>query len=212
MAVKFSQSDRERVVAAIAAAELRTSAEIVVTAARESDDYIHVPLHIAAGAAFVAGLVLAFIEWRGTWSEIGLWELLTAELVVFTAVALALSLESVRYLITPRRLMTKYAHRNAASQFLALNAHTTRGRNGLLIFVSQVERYCEIVGDTAVAAKVPQSEWQAVIDAMLPQMRHGKVADALVMATDRCGDILSRHFPPDQDNSDELPDRFIVIE
>jgi putative membrane protein len=212
MIVKFSQAERDRVVAAIVAAERHTSGEIVVTAARESDDYIHVPLHIAAAAAFVAGLVVALAQWRGTWFEIGLWELLTAELLVFVAVALTLSLEGVRYWVTPRRLMVKYAHRNAASQFLAINAHMTRGRNGVLIFVSQLERYCEIIGDTAVAAKVPQSEWQAIVDAMLPMMRHGKAADALVTATERCGEVLSRYFPPKADNPDELPDRFVILE
>jgi putative membrane protein len=212
MIVAFTQAQRDRVVDAIVEAERRTSGEIVVTAARESDDYIHVPLHIAAAAAFVAGLGLAFVQWRGTWYEIGLWQLLTAQLAVFLAVALVLSLEGVRPLVTPRRLMVKYAHRNAASQFLALNAHTTRGRTGLLIFVSQLERYCEIIGDAAISARVPQSEWQSIVDAVLPMMREGRVAEALVMATERCGDVLAKHFPPQADNPGELPDRFIVLE
>lgn len=212
MIVDFSPEDRERVVAAIARAEARTSGEIVVTAARESDDYIHVPLHAAAAVAFAAGIVLALVAWRGTWFQIGVWEVLTAELAVFAVTALVLSLDSVRYLITPQSLMVKYAHRNAASQFLALNAHTAAGRNGLLIFVSQLERYCEIIGDTGIAAAVPQADWQAIVDAVLPLMRQGKVAEALVMATDRCGDVLAARFPPQKDNPNELPDRFVVLE
>ncbi len=212
MIAVFSEEDRRRVIAAIAEAERRTSGEIVVTAARESDDYIHVPLHIAAAAAFLAGIVLAFVAWRGTWFRIDLWEVLTAQLLVFIIVALALSVEAVRVRITPRRLMVKYAHRNAASQFLALNAHTASGRNGLLIFVSQRERYCEIIGDTSVTLRIPQSEWQAIIDAMLPLLRKGRATDALVLAVARCGDVLAARFPPPIDNADELPDRFVILD
>ena len=212
MIATFSDSQRQLVVDAIKAAERRSSGEIVVTAARESDDYIHVPLHIAAAAAFAVGLGIAIVQWRGSWYDFSLWQVLAIQLAVFVVIAALLSLDAVRRAITPRRLMTKYAHRNAASQFLALNAHTTVGRTGVLIFISQIERYCEIVGDTAITAAVPQAEWQAIIDAMLPMLRRGKVADALVMATQRCGGVLARYFPPSTDNPDELPDRFIVLE
>ena len=36
-----------------------------------------------------------------------------------------------------------------------------KDRNGVLIFVSLAERYARIIADEGIAARVPQSQWQA---------------------------------------------------
>jgi putative membrane protein len=122
------------------------------------------------------------------------------------------SLDGLRYWITPRALMRKYAARNAAFQFLAINAHGTAGRTGILLFVSLLERHVEVVGDTEIAARVSPGEWQAIIDEMLPYLREERVADALVIGVERCGALLAQHVPPGSANPNEIPDHFIVLE
>jgi putative membrane protein len=107
--------------------------------------------------------------------------------------------------------MRKYAHHNAASQFLARNLHTTHARTGVLIFVSLLERYCEIVADTSIAEKVDHETWQAIIDEMMPIIREGNLDDGLERGLKRCGDVLARHFPPGALNPNELPDHLIIL-
>jgi putative membrane protein len=207
----LSQAERSKVTLAIKKAELQTSGEIVVVAARASDDYIHVPIHIAAACALAVPFVMPFLARFFPWSSVSLAWVFAAQLIVFIIVALLLSLPLFRFYITPNRLMRKYAHRNAATQFLAINTHGTGGRTGVLIFVSLLERYVEVIGDTAIAQKVTQADWQKIVEEMLPLLRNHQTTDALVLGVERCGAILAKNFPAGSDNPNELPDHFIVL-
>jgi putative membrane protein len=207
----LSQAERSKVTLAIKKAELQTSGEIVVVAARASDDYIHVPIHIAAVCALAVPFVMPLLARFFPWSSVSLAWVFAAQLIVFIIVALLLSLPLFRFYITPNRLMRKYAHRNAATQFLAINTHGTGGRTGVLIFVSLLERYVEVIGDTAIAQKVTQADWQKIVEEMLPLLRNHQTTDALVLGVERCGAILAKNFPAGSDNPNELPDHFIVL-
>lgn len=208
----LSEAERQKVTAAINAAEAGTTGEIVVVAARESDDYIHVPIHIAAGVALALPLLgwvwAQFYPWDETLS---LWWIFVAQLAVFIAVALALSLPAIRRAITPTSLKHKYAHRNAAAQFLATNIAATTQRTGVLIFVSLLERYVEVIGDEAIAAKLSQGDWQKIIDEMIPLLGAKRTSDALVLGVQHAGVLLAKNFPATLHVKNELPNRFIVL-
>lgn len=206
-----TDSDRERIKAAIQNAEKTTIGEIVVVVAYRSDDYLHVPLHIATAAALAVPLLLPLLSRPLGWLPTPIAWLFVYQLVTFIVVALALSIPPLRHYMTPRSLMRKYAHRHASTQFLASNIHTTRTRTGVLIFVSLLERYCEIIADVAVSEKVPRGTWQAIIDEMLARIRAGDLADGLETGVARCAELLAKHFPPDSLNPDELPDHLIII-
>jgi putative membrane protein len=208
----LSVEDRGRVTRAITHAERDTSGEIVVVVTRQSDDYIHVPLHIAAAVALAMPLLLPWISRLFPWAAVSFSWIYMIQLLSFIVVALVLSIGPLRYLVTPRALMRKYGHRNAASQFLTRNMHTTRGRTGVLIFVSLLERFCEVVGDTEIAAKVSPATWQSIVDEMLPILHDERIGDGLVLGVRRCGEVLAQHFPPGTENSNELPNHLIVID
>lgn len=209
----LSQAEREKVTTAIGAAEAHTTGEIVVVAAHASDDYIHVPIHIATGLALAVPFILWLWQLTHPWDEaFGLGWLFGIQLVVFIAAAMALSLPSIRRAITPMRLKHKYAHRNAAAQFLASNISHTSKHTGVLIFVSLLERYVEVIGDEAIAAKLSASDWQKIIDEMLPLLRDKHACDALVLGVQHAGALLAKHFPAKTHAKNELPNRFIVLD
>jgi putative membrane protein len=212
MVLNIDASDRQRVVSTIRQVERQTSGEIVVVMATQSDDYIHVPLHVAAAVALTVPLVLPLFAPLFPWATVPLSWVFVIQLGAFATTALILSIPPVRYGVTPKPLMHKYAHRNAATQFLVMNTHATGGRTGVLIFVSLLERYCEIVADTAIAAKVGNATWQSIVDEMLPMLRKRQQADALVHAIRRCGEILAQHFPPGVANPNEIPDNLFIID
>lgn len=207
----LSPAQCRKVTEAIIQAERHTSGEIIAVAARASDDYVHVPIHIAAACALAVPLLVPLLTRFMPWSSISVWQLFLTQLLVFIALALVLSLPRLRYAVTPRSMMRKYAHRNAAAQFLATNISATKARTGVLIFVSLLERHVELVGDKSIAEKLTQRDWQAIIDEMLPLLRDKKSADAMVLAVERCGALLAKHFPVGTQNRNELPDRFIVL-
>ncbi|MBG1230804.1 TPM domain-containing protein [Aestuariivirga litoralis] len=208
----LSASEHLKVSEAITAAEKHTSGEIVVVAARQSDDYVHVPIHIATALALASPLAIPLLERLTPWSAISVHQFFLFQLGIFIVVALLLSLPVLRYTVTPKKLMHKYAHRNATAQFLARNMSATRGRTGVLIFVSLLERYVEVIGDREIAAKLTQKDWQKIVDEMLPLLREKKTAEALVLAVERCGGLLAQHFPPSKANPNEIADHFIVLD
>ena len=73
------------------------------------------------------------------------------------------------------------------------------------------ERYARIIADDEIAKRVPQSRWQAAIDALIAHAREDRVADGFIAAIELCGNELAQHFPATRDSRGKLPDRLYVI-
>src|SRR5262252_11210644 len=156
----ISQADKERIVAAIRAAEANTSGEIFCVIARHASDYRLVPLAWAAALALVVPAPLIYFT---------LWPasvIYLVQLLVFIAAALVLSLPGIRFHIVPRRTQHERAHVQAMQQFFAQGLDRTENRTGVLIFAAAAERYAEIVADAGINAKVTPQVWEAAIGAL----------------------------------------------
>ncbi len=77
--------------------------------------------------------------------------------------------------------------------------------------MSLAEHYARIVADEGIASRVPQSEWQGAVDALIAHTRDGRIADGFITAIDLCGEALAKHFPRTASDRDELRDRIYVI-
>ena len=117
----------------------------------------------------------------------------------------------VREAMTPGFVKRHSVHKSALEQFLAHGIHLTEGRTGVLIFVSLSEHQAEIVADTAIYAKVDPIVWTEAIAALLAQAKEGQLANGIIAAIERSGMVLSEHFPPSVDDTNELPNKVVVI-
>ena len=202
----FTDAERERISHAIARAEAKTSGEIVAVVAERSDDYIFIPLLWAALAALL--VPLPFLIWGG-WPGP---QVYAVQLAVFAVGALLAVWEPVRFRLVPGPVKRARARRRAMEQFLAQNLHTTANRTGVLIFVSAVERYAEVIADTGIYGRVPPETWSRVVDGLTRKIREGEVAAGFIEAVDACGALLAEHFPPAPADTNELPDHLIVLD
>jgi len=200
-----TEDARSRIAQAIAEAERDTSGEIVVVIAPRCDDYAFVPLAWAAIIALAVPPMLYAFFWLSPVTIYGI------AVATFAMLAMLLGMWPVRLAVTPRALRRKHARRCAREQFLTQELHTTQSRTGVLIFVALAERYCEIIADTAVVAKVPPRSWQDIVDRLLGEIRSGRGVSGLAGAIAAAGAILAEHFPPGAENPDELPDHLIVL-
>jgi len=201
----ISTQDRERISNAIRTAEARTSGEIVCVLARTSSDTTALPILLAAMAALaLPWLLVAF-------TQMTVYRILSLQIVLFLALLVILCLPRVRIALVPRKARRAVAHRVAMEQFVTRGITQKKDRTGILIFVSIAERYARIIADEGIAARVPQSEWQGAIDALVAHMRNGRIADGFITAIDVCGNLLARHFPRTEISRDELPDRIYLI-
>ena len=111
-------------------------------------------------------------------------------------------------------LPTSYVLRDAApreravAMFGKLRAWDTEANNGVLVYLLLVERAIEIVADRGLTSRVPDAEWEGIVDAMRAAFRDGRYEQGLEQAVDAVTGLLVQHFPAraGEPNPNELPD------
>jgi putative membrane protein len=201
----LSQHDRDRIAIAIRSAESKTSGEIVCVLAQTSSDASALPIFLAALIALaLPWLLIAFTEFPVE-------RILLLQVLVFFVAAILLCLPRVRMALLPRKARRAAAYRAATEQFVIRGIARKKDRCGILIFVSLAEHYARIIADEGIAARVPQSDWQATVDALIAHMTSGHIAEGFLAAIDACESVLATHFPKTGPGGDELPDRIYLI-
>jgi putative membrane protein len=204
LVMQFGKDDYEAVASAIRAAEQKTSGQIVCVLAHSSSGYVHIPILWAVVLAlFAPWPLIDFTHWS-------VQRIFLLQLVVFIVAGMLVSWMPLRLLLVPRALQRARARRAAIEQFVVRGISRTKNRTGILIFVSLAEHYARIVADDGIAAKVPNSEWQATVDALTAHMRDDRIAAGFTAAIARCGEVLAKHAPPDG-SPNELPDRLYIM-
>ncbi len=203
---KLTLEERIRIEAAVAAAEKRTCAEFAVVVARASDEYAQFPLLLAGLLALSAGGVIAIAA-----PVISLAMSFAIQAGVFIAASLLLHLQFLRPRLAPPSLQREYAARQAKLQFASLVNERTSSDVGLLLFVSLAERHVEILADNGIKERIPQMEFQKIIDGFIQQVHHGKIADGFVTAIESCTLALQQHFPSRPGEPNEIPDTITEI-
>lgn len=230
MTQRLTQADKERIAQAVAAAEARTSGEIMCVMTEEVSAYREVALAWAAAVAllvpplaFVVGVQpLSVADALGGWSiaqgspgaeaRIGLALTLyaAAQAVLFAAAMGVFTIPAVRRRLTPGGLKDRRVHRAAFQHFVGTGLHLRPDQTGVLIFASIEDRRMEVIADEAIHAKVGQGAWDEVVREALAAMRGGSPADGLARAVTLCGDLLARHFP-DDGRPNAFPDRPLEV-
>jgi putative membrane protein len=225
MVMQLTEADREKVSAAIAAAEANTSGEIVAVATPISDAYHDVALHWALVPLFA---VLAWAAWSPTaliwWYDFlfGGWspdptqsQLLTLLMffaaLKFTIALLILKWMPLRLFLTPGATKHRRVRRRAIAIFQAAAAGRTTGKTGILIYLSMAERRAEIVADEAILKVTDDHAWGEAMHALIADTREGRPGDGIVAAIERVGAVLAEHFPRSADDTNEIPDKLIEL-
>jgi putative membrane protein len=200
--------DREgerRVAEAIERVERGTNAELVTVLAPRADDYLYIP---TLWAALLALLVPWALKLAPLWLVAS--DLLLAQAGTFVGLTLLLRWRPVLFRLVPRSVQVWRASSLARRQFLEQNLHHTEGETGVLVFVSEAERYVEILADRGVSRHVPDELWQSIVDGFTARVREGRTVDGFLECVDACGALLARHVPATHTRN-ELPDRLVVL-
>ena len=225
MVMNLSDADHAKVSAAIAAAEASSDGEIVAVATPISDPYHDVALHWALIPLFA---VLAWAAWRpsalswwydfllGGWqAEPTIGQLLTLLMVFaalkFTVALLILKWTPLRLALTPGATKQRRVRRRAITVFKAAAERRTVGRTGVLIYLSLAERRAEIVADEAIAKVTDAETWGDAMEALLVDVKDGRLADGMVAAVEEVGNVLAEHFPRSWTDTNEIPDKLIEL-
>ena len=221
----ISEGDRARVAEAVAKAEAASDGEIVTIVAPRSDAYHDVALHYAVllmlfVPAFWAFAPQSLVDWAASlllgWNAELNRELIMLYLFVklagtFLFVRVLLAYRPLRLALTPGNTKSRRVHRKAVELFRASCELKTRGRTGVLLYLSLAERRAEIVADEAIASKVAPEVWGEAMAALIDEVKRGRPGDGMVLAVEKIGAVLAPILPPRAENPNELPNRLITL-
>ncbi|RYE09197.1 MAG: TPM domain-containing protein [Sphingobacteriaceae bacterium] len=94
----------------------------------------------------------------------------------------------------------------AVTYFKQLNMHKTRLRNGVLIYLSTVDRKFAIIGDSGINNVVPENFWDATKETMLSHFKYGNLTEGISVGIKMAGEQLQKYFPSLDTDRNELPD------
>ena len=211
-ALKFlTPAEREDITRAVREAEGLTSGEIVPMIVSSSAPY---PM-----AAVTGGVVLAFplallltspvatyfwFDPRNMWLFLALF--VPIYLIAHQAVK---RIPLLKRLFVSKMQMEEEVREAAVTAFFSEKLYKTKDENGILLFVSVLERKVWILADAGINAKIDRDRWQGLVELITRGIRDGRQAEALCEAIRQVGDILKEHFPLQPGDINELRDLII---
>ena len=202
----LTEHEQRQVAEAIARVEKTTDAELVTVLAARADDYAYIPLLWASLIALVVPGVVHYLS-----GYLTMYTLLVAQWATFIVLCLLFRLPKVTPRLIPRSVRHWRASNLARRQFLEQNLHHTVGSTGVLIFVSEAERYVEILVDDGISKRLDDSNWDAIVQAFTQQVKQGQTLAGFIACVEACGELLKVHVPVTQTRN-ELPNRLVVLE
>lgn len=201
----INPDQQQSTAALIADIERHTDAELVAVVARQSDDYRYIPVLWAAAIALLIPLPVLFTPFWLTTTDVLLVQWLT-----FLVLVGLFRIPALRIRLIPKSVRYRRAANMARRQFLEHNLHHTSGDTGVLLFVSEAERYVEIIADRGINQQVEQAQWQALIDEFVAAVKAGNTQQGLTNCIKGCGAILQQHVPATHQKN-ELPNHLILL-
>ncbi|SDR76406.1 putative membrane protein [Halopseudomonas sabulinigri] len=201
----LSSIEQQQVAEAIDRIEQRTDAEVVTVLARQADDYRYIPLLWASLIALVLPGAVAYFS-----GGLALSELLLTQWLTFAVLAVVFRLPRITSRLIPRAVRHWRASNLARRQFIELNLHHTDGETGMLIFVSEAERYVEIMVDRGISSRIDNTHWESAVARFTAQVGKGQVLQGFLECIEACGEHLAQHLPATHERN-ELPNRLVLL-
>jgi putative membrane protein len=199
------EKEYDEISAAIAEVERHTDAELVAVLAAKSDDYRYIPTLWAALMALALPFLLAMTPY---WLDA--YHIAVLQLSAFAVIALLFRWPPLLVRLIPKNVRFWRASNLARRQFLENNLHHTRGETGVLIFVSELEHYVEIIADRGIDQQVQTEQWQSIVDSLVSEIKKGRTKEGIKACIQSCGELLIKHVPV-TDQKNELPNHLVVI-
>ena len=198
---KFDQAAGEALAQAVRDIEKNTDAELVIVVRGRSGTYRHADYLCGAIVALLGLIFVLFspFEFHTYWVPIDV-------LLMSIAGAFVCSrTDFLRRALTAKNFRAKAARTGAAAMFYEAGIANTSAENGLLIYLSLLERRLEVIADRGILKAVPALKWN---NAVFEIKRIGRKPEpeSLVKAVRNLGDLLAEHMPAIGENPNELPD------
>lgn len=202
----LTESDRERIREAVKEAETKTSGEIVPMVVSSSYHYPVSDILGAAAVSFPLSVVLTYMICSMLWmGDQNMWLFIGLFSVFFLlSHVLIKQIPSLKRLFVSKREIEEEVEEAAVTAFFREGLYRTRDETGILLFISVFERKVWVLADRGIDTKVGHDAWVDIVSHIIEGIRKKRQADAICEAVAMVGDLLSRHFPIKDDDTNEL--------
>lgn len=211
----LDESSFARIEKAVAAAETRTSGEILPMIVRRSSATGHVwPTTVLIFLVVLFPLYFELQHW-GVLVGTPTWQAVTTATFVVVSLGLGWTLAQFPFLqrwLTNRGDLTMQVLNRARLEFYEADLHLTRHASGILLMVSLMEHQVVVLADPAISDHLPPETWAEVRDHLLDGIRQGDLARGFDSAIGKCGEILAKHLPIRPDDTNEIHDALVIKE
>lgn len=207
----FSTEEQKRICDTVHNAELKTSGELVPMIVSQSHSYPMAAVRGGALVALITALLLTSSIADMFWLEPGnLWVFLALFFPLFCVTHFIINrIYVLKRLFLFNDEMDAEVQNTALTSFFTERLYKTRDENGILIFISLLERRAWVLADSGINERIPQEQWQEAVSIITQGIREKKQCDALCQAIEIIGDILEKEFPVRKDDTNELSDLII---
>ncbi|MCJ8277254.1 MAG: TPM domain-containing protein, partial [Bdellovibrionales bacterium] len=102
------------------------------------------------------------------------------------------------------------ARRRALNEFYEAGLHKTKDSTGILLFISMEDHEAVVLADKSISEKLPRETWNEVVELLLNGAKKKDLTSSFCEAINKCGDLLSPHFPIQPDDVDELKNHLVI--
>ena len=198
---RFDKAAGQAIAGAVREIEKQTDAEVVVVVRGRSGSYRQADYLCGAIVAFLGLMFVLFspFDFHTYW-------------VPFDVIALFLlgaficsRTPTLRRLLTTKTFRAHAVRSGAAAMFYEAGIANTSAENGLLIYLSLLERRMEIIADRGILKAIPALKWNTNTFDLKRIAQHCD-PNELIESLRSLGRVLAEHMPPTGENPNELVD------
>lgn len=203
----ISNKDKAIIKKLIKDAEKKSDSEMVPMIVLRSDNY--------PAAHFRAAIIVSFLFSLGLYfSPLSIINPIYFLWIQIPGLLLGYYLANIpaitRLLITKQEIENEVTQR-AIEAFFEHNLHTAQQHNGVLIFISLLEKKIKIITDIGVKKKIDQKIWDEIIFDFLEKVKKEELVEALKNTISATSHILENYFPASgKQKKNEISDDLII--
>lgn len=185
--------------------EKKSSAELVAVFSKISATYEFETLVLSLLFALLISILALF-------SDISKVEFFQIEVLSFLFFYFLINrYKTIVLLFLPKAYKYEKASSYAKEQFLTLGLNKTDTKQAIMFFVSQKEKYVEIITDKNIKTKIEDAYWQKIVDEFILDVKKGDFSQGYIKAIKACSSTLIENFPISNNDKNELTDEVIEL-
>lgn len=208
----LTEKEQETVTKAVQTAEKMTSGEIVPMVVSKSGEYPLAAVVCSLSLTIPVSLFLTIIIGQMIWiGPSNMWLFLAFFGCLFIPVYyLVLKTDRLKYYFLNQDHIETEVSKSALAAFYSQGLYKTSADNGILLYISVLEKKVWILADSGINDKISQQTWDSVVDELTTGIKKGQQCTAICTAIDSIGTTLQEYFPYKKDDKDELHNLIIV--